>query len=162
MPYQHVSEVTAREIRRERVAALRLRGMTGREIADVLAKGTKTMPPLINPATGKPYERSTITRDITALRKQWQESAKQATSTRIARQLRELEELRRAAWAKGDLAMVARAMADERAILGWDGNLDLMALWRNELGDDVTEAELSELFNDYIRHLNEHAESGTA
>lgn len=101
------------EARRERVASLRLRGLTQREIVEAFkAQG------FVNPETGKAWSNGTIATDFLALDKQWRKSAERATSEHKAEQLAELQEARRRAWAVGDMPEVRQNIALEVKILG--------------------------------------------
>src|SRR5436189_6038231 len=94
-------------IRRERVATLRGRGLTMREIESTLGADTivvngepkKNPNQFLNPETQKPYDLATIQRDCDFLTRQWQKNAEADTAEHRARQLSELYELKRVAWA---------------------------------------------------------------
>lgn len=101
--------------RRERVARLRLRGLSQREIASVLATGDN---PCVNPETGGAWSLGTINSDLKALQSQWQREAKKAISTHKARQLAEIGEARRGAWALNDIQAVLRSIGLEMTLLG--------------------------------------------
>lgn len=106
-------------LRRERVAQLRARGLTQREITAALAK-----PPdsggLRNPDTNAPYDLSTINGDIKALRKDWQARAAEITSAHRADQLAEIAQLKREAWLAKKYDLVLRALEREAKLLGTD------------------------------------------
>ncbi len=109
----------AMEIRRERVARLRLRGMTEREITDVLANGDKDgQGRLHNPETNKPYSNITIHNDLQALKAQWRESSNAATDEHISRQYAEIQELKRLAWAQKDGDLALKSLSLEMKLLG--------------------------------------------
>jgi len=94
------------------VASLKLRGLTAREIQAILAQA------MINVETGEPYGLGTIGRDLVALKKQWKEAAKADIAKHIARELAELTEHRRAAWAGKELDEVRQGLALEMKLLG--------------------------------------------
>jgi hypothetical protein len=98
--------------RRHKVAQLRLRGATQRELA--LSIGCSL---------------GTINGDLTALRQEWRAAAAADTTEHIAAVLAELREVRRAAWAqmggKG-LPIVLQALKQECALLGLDAQSDTL------------------------------------
>lgn len=106
--------------RRRWVARLRLRGMTQREIVDRLLRVVEEGYPtgIRNPRTGKPYALGTINSDLKAVGKRWREAATQDIAAHKARQMAELAEVRRAAWAKGHLTSVLKALLQEAKLLG--------------------------------------------
>ena len=99
--------------RRERVASLRLRGLTEREIVAALEQQN-----FINPETGKAYSTGCIAKDILALQKQWLANAARDISEHKSEQLAELRELSRRNWAKDDLAEVRACLTLAARILG--------------------------------------------
>lgn len=101
--------------RREMVSSLRLRGLTLREISAALAKQN---PPIVNPTTGEPYSDVTIKNDLDALKAEWRERAAETIDTHQARQLAELMEIKRAAWAGKDPELALKALAQEVKLLG--------------------------------------------
>lgn len=101
--------------RREMVAQLLLRKLTQREIALELARKG-----IVNPADGQPFSAATINQDVKALKKQWREAAALAVEEWQAQLLAELEELKRAAYAKGQLNTVRAIIADQRTMMGTD------------------------------------------
>lgn len=99
--------------RRERVARLRLRGLTQRDIVEALSRaGT------VDPETQQPCSLTTINRDLKAIEADWRAAATQSTEARKAAQLAELAEVKRAAWAKDDHVTVLKAIAQEVDITG--------------------------------------------
>ena len=98
--------------RLELVSALRLRGRTQREIQQALAGQ------MVNPQTGEPYSLGTINADIKKLERQWRKAAADTTEEHKARQLAEIGEVKRQAWADKDPALVLRAVDLESNILG--------------------------------------------
>jgi hypothetical protein len=101
------------EARRERVAALRLRGLTEREIVAALEQQG-----FINNETGKAYTQGSIHSDLKALQKQWLANAAQDIAVHKANQIAEIHELRRRNWAKDDLPEVRNCLILEAKILG--------------------------------------------
>ena len=101
------------QFRREVVAELRLRGLSMREIAKALAERG-----IINPVDGTPYSQQTIKNDIDALRKEWKDRAIKDITEHMARQLAEIEQVRRKAWADDDLTTVLKALELEMKLLG--------------------------------------------
>ena len=103
------------ELRREQVAHLRLKGLSAREIADRLSKGPNR---LLNPETNKPYTHTTILDDLKALKKTWMKSANTATGEHVARQLAEIQEIKRLAWRQKDGDLALKAVEKEMKLLG--------------------------------------------
>lgn len=99
--------------RRRQVAILRLRGLTQREIVATLEKQGA-----INPDTAEPWALGTINSDLKALDNEWREAAAAAIDEHKARQLAELNEVRRAAWGAKDLATVLKVIKQEADIIG--------------------------------------------
>lgn len=107
------------ELRRERVAQLRLRGLSSREIAETLAKGNKDgVGKIVNPESGEPYSHTTIQNDLKALKISWQESYNIATDEHAARQLTEIAEIKRLAWSQKDGRLALSAIEKEMKLLG--------------------------------------------
>jgi hypothetical protein len=117
-------EVT--EKRREIVATLMARGMRQAEV--VIQLGTKEIlrggefvnnsSYIVNPNTLQPFDKATINRDFKYLLKGWRENAALEAEEHFSRQLAELTELRRAAWARRDLGEVRQCLALEIKLLG--------------------------------------------
>lgn len=103
------------EARRRQVAALALRGYSQREIQTALPGAGS-----VNPATGLPWSLGIINADMKALERDWKEAALADVDEHKARQLAEIREVRRKAWATGDLNNVLKAMQQERDLLGTD------------------------------------------
>ena len=110
MPRDKRAEITAR---RERVAQLALRGLSQREII-----GALTQAGLVNSSTGNAYGLGTINRDLKALRQEWRERAAQAIDEHRASILAKLDEVERAAWGKGKLPIVLKALDQKAGIIG--------------------------------------------
>lgn len=107
------AERDAIDRRREVVARLRLQGLTEREITEALPEHG-----ILNPDTDKPYDITTIHRDITALVKQWRDNAAGDISEHRGKLLAELEEVRRQCAASGELKAWISAMNASAKILG--------------------------------------------
>jgi len=135
------------EARRERVASLRLRGLTEREIEAALEQQG-----FINVETGKPFSHGTIAADLKALHKQWMANAARDIADHKADQLAELRELSRRNWAKDDLAEVRACLALEAKLLGTpapeklqlSGQIDMSKLTNEQLqriarGEPITD-----------------------
>jgi len=106
MNNSHAAEVMRR---RENVARLRLRGFTQREIMALLAK----LPD--GPITAS---LGTVNGDLKVLMAGWRVRAAELIDERKARQLAEIDEARRRAWADGDLMALARFIDLETKIFG--------------------------------------------
>ena len=112
--------------RRERVATLRARGLTLREIQatlgaeTILVNGERKPNPnkLLNPETGEAYDLATIFRDVEFLTDQWRKSAAASTDDHRARQFGELQEIKRAAWAARNPHLALMALEKEMKLLG--------------------------------------------
>jgi hypothetical protein len=102
------------EHRRQLVAKLRLRGLSMRAIAEALADEYE----MLSPRTGRPYSATILKRDLDAMHERWMESADQDVAEHKARQLAELEQVKEAAWEKGDYEGVRRALETEMKLLG--------------------------------------------
>lgn len=105
-------------IRRRRVAALVLRGLTQREIVQALANPRHPTDRIVNPRTGEPYSLGTIHSDIVALRKLWLEESLEDIQSHKSVVLAELAEVKRFAWTKGELVHVLRALSQQAKLLG--------------------------------------------
>src|SRR4051812_2467045 len=94
--------------RREMVAQLRLRGLSERAIAKMMAESKEGA--YLNPETGEPWSSSTIHLDIVALEKDWRENALRDITSIKGEHLAELVEVKRAGWAAKDLDVVLKAL----------------------------------------------------
>jgi len=106
--------------RRELVARLRLRGMTQRQIQATLAKpdrrtGTSAM---VNPKTDEPFSLGTINSDCQFLDNEWRECMAEETDLLKSRIWAEIQEVRREAWASGDMGTVLKAIKQEVDLFG--------------------------------------------
>ena len=116
-PTPHDQNIIA--MRRARVSQLKLRGLTTREIAIALAQGDANgNGRIVNPKTGLPYDQAQIVRDLEALNGEWQEQRLQNTETHASRQLAEINEIKRAAWANHDPKLALEALDREMKLLG--------------------------------------------
>lgn len=106
-------------LRRERIARLRLRGLTQRDIVEALARSG-----MVDPKTQKPYSVATVNRDLKVIEADWRDSAVRSIDERKAAQLAELAEVKRAAWAKEDMATVLKAIAQETEIAGTKARIE--------------------------------------
>lgn len=87
--------------RRRKVASLILRQLTEAEVAKALG-----------------VSQQTVSLDLVKLREQWRVEALGNVGERLAKQLAELAEVKRAAWQEKDLGKVLAALAQERDLLG--------------------------------------------
>jgi len=101
------------EIRRTWVARFLAIGMKRWEIVNQLGDI-----PLLNPATGLPYDPSTISRDIGVITRRWQEDAVEHIATLKAAQLAELRAARRQAWTNKSMSEVRRNLEFEARLMG--------------------------------------------
>lgn len=99
--------------RRRQVAAMRLRGLTQREIAEGLGRMGIT-----NPSTGRPYDLAQVNRDIKSLREQWRAEALEDVSEARGQHLAEVREARREAWQDKKLFYVYEGLRQEADLLG--------------------------------------------
>lgn len=99
--------------RREMVGQMLSRKMTRREIVETLAEAGEK-----NPATDEAWSLGTIQADAKALERQWRSAAKKDAKVWKARQLAEIEEVKREAWARGKLDIVLSAIDKEMKITG--------------------------------------------
>lgn len=71
-----------------------------------------------NPKTGKPVSKSTISRDWNHALEHWQEESVKEVEEHFSRQLAEIQELKRAAWAVKNITEVRQCIALEIKLLG--------------------------------------------
>jgi hypothetical protein len=124
------------DLRRRRVAALSLRGLTQREIVAALRD-------FKNPDTGKPYSLGTINHDLQAVEEAWRKYAVADIHERNARLLAEIQEVRRAAWAEKDLQALLRGIKQEYEMTNGDSPIDHV-LWDAEQWQDERKQRLHE------------------
>lgn len=134
--------------RRRRVAALRLRGLTGLEIVAALAHERD---PIVNPKTGAPYDFSTVYRDLQYLEAQWSREALGDIAEHKGINLAETREARRQSWRDADLSGVYKFLKREADLLGLD------APTRQEHGGKITHEHQVALSPDAIALLEEIA-----
>lgn len=106
------------ELRRERVAHLRLQLLSAREIAAALADGSDGQPKLLNLDTNEPFSHTTILSDIKVLNTRWRKEADVATDKHAARQFAEIQEIKRFAWKHNDGDLALKAIEKEMKLLG--------------------------------------------
>lgn len=107
------------ELRRQRVAQLRLRGLSAREIADSLAKGgADGKGRLVNPKSGEAYTHTTVLNDLKVLKAQWREASGVAIDEHQARQFAEIQEVKKLAWGNKNGQLVLHAIEKEMALIG--------------------------------------------
>ena len=129
-------------LRRLMVARLFARGIhTAREIAEALPKGNK---PVINPDNGKPYHFTCIAYDLRALRKQWALEAQESIAEGKARQLAEVQELKRTAYEAHELNVVAKCLEREAKLMGYDAPFKVEDVSEHDI-DATIERELAQL-----------------
>jgi len=106
-------------MRRARVAQLKLRGLSSREIALALANGDANgQGRIISAQTGQPFDHATILNDLKVLEQEWREARLKDTETHVDRQFAEINEIKRAAWAKSDPKLALEAIDREMRLLG--------------------------------------------
>lgn len=132
--------------RRERVASLRARGLSQREITRALADEK-----FINPETGEPFNLITVNRDLKFLRSRQQKIADLETQQHIARQMADVLELKRVAWHKGDLKSVATAIELEMKLTGTiSTKLDVNLKRKPDSAEGMTDEELEKLITESL------------
>ncbi len=104
-----------RDDRRRHVEGLKIRGLSNREIVKALGKAGYT-----NPATGEPYGRDVINRDVLWLRGEWAKRHGEEIDEHVALQLAEIREGKRVAWGRGDITEVRLYLKREAELLGLD------------------------------------------
>lgn len=104
-------------LRQERVARLRARGLTLRDIHTRLSNPESALY-IANPDTGQPFDMATIQRDLARIRKRAAEQAQQTFEEYLAQQLAEIAEAKRAAWATKQLGVVVRLLELEAKLTG--------------------------------------------
>lgn len=147
--------------RREIVASLAARGMRQIEITNQLSspiikrrengqmKEYDNPSYMINPESGEPWDKSTINRDIAALRAQWRKAALVDSDDYFGAQMAELEEVKRRMWAKDDMWGVARAIELEVKLTGTAKPQKLEHSWNDaQLGKVDKMADLFKLMRE--------------
>jgi hypothetical protein len=102
------------EARRRMVASMMLQGFG----LDTITEGLVTR--FLNPKTSEPYSRASVYRDMLALKRQWRTEAMADIAELRGRQLAEIAELKKEAWAKKDLSEVRMLLDREARLLGLD------------------------------------------
>lgn len=157
------------ELRRERVAQLRLRGLSARKITEALARGDRNgNGRMVNPETDEPYSHVTILSDLKVLKKRWQESADVATSEHQARQFAELQEIKLMAWEQknGQLAIAAldremKLMGTMKQPGGVTLNINIELISRLERAVEAKGLRLSDVVEQMLQDM-QHAELTSA
>jgi len=103
------------EIRRSLVSELRIKGLTLYEIKEALWSHS---PPIYNLKTGKPFSAETIRKDLKVLKGRWRTRADETTDDHQARQLEEINQIKRDAWARQNGNLALRALELETKLLG--------------------------------------------
>jgi len=98
--------------RRELVARLRIQGLTVREIAAAVFDEGFTN------KDGYALSHVTIASDLNTMRREWSKNAAVTTEQHRARQLAELQEVKRQAWDDEDGALTLRAIEAEMKLTG--------------------------------------------
>jgi hypothetical protein len=147
------------ERRRLMVADYAARGVPQRRIVDYLyalyVQKPKENPFGANP-DGEAWSIGTINHDIQVARTRWRKNAERHIGDHIARQLAELGEVKKAAWAQGDYEGVRRTIETEMKLLGTsqyqltirneDWKTDLIAGVKNK---EFTFSDLLTAFGDF-------------
>jgi len=138
------------EYRREVIAALRLRGASMRAIAQKLYEEG-----IVNPKSGAPYSAKTIKYDLDAIRDEWKRSASESIEAHISRQLAEIEEIKRAAWAQKRIDLVLKALEREMQLLGTSQQVSRVQVddWRSQAIEEIKAGKLD--FEALARHFDE-------
>jgi len=127
MPRWTTSDRARIAFRRRAVEVLSNQGLGLYEIAERLAEEE-----VINPSTGQQYGVATISRDLKENDKRWMAEAVKERGRHKARQLAELREARRRAWAASDLAEVRLNLQAEIKLLGTDAPIRMEIDWQQE------------------------------
>lgn len=130
-------------------------------------------PPFVNPSTGEPYSLGTINGDLKALSTQWKRESSRATETHKGRQVAELLEVRRCAWARKvfdlvgnehdspDLDKVLKALKQEAELLGLNApeKREVTGKDGKDLYPDADLSQFTEGELQKMREIHEAAES---
>ena len=138
MPLNNANDAIVMQ-RRELVAELLLRKLTQREIVQALAQRG-----FYNPETGQAYTIGTINTDIKWLKREWRKQATETMEEHTAQIFAELQQVKRVAWAKGELAHVLKAINAERDMLGLIGTRKVDATLTGDLSIALTWGELGD------------------
>lgn len=141
------------EKRRDVVQREALRGKSTRQIEVTFAKAVEKNSfaaaelGMVNPETGKAWDHTTISRDLTYLEKQWRDDALRDRAEYKMRELAELREHRRAAWQAGELAEVRLSIKTEMELMGTSdipGTEDKPMILKVVYADDGTDDQSPE------------------
>src|SRR5438093_1112686 len=102
------------EHRRRHVAALRVRGLTVREIVTALASREVNC----RRADGRAWGLAVVHSDVVAIRQRWLDDAAEEISEHVARILAELREVKRAAWQSKNYRALLTALRQEAELTG--------------------------------------------
>jgi len=102
--------------RREAVGAMRLKGLSQREIVKGLPKYE---PPIVGD-DGAAFSLATVNSDLKALKNEWRKNAEAAIGEHMAAQLAALDQVERRGWSDGDMLIVLRAIALKMKLIGTD------------------------------------------
>lgn len=101
------------EQRRALVASMRVKGLSQREIvANLTDHG------YVNPKTEKPWSLGIINSDIAHTESEWREACTKDVCEHKARQLAEINAVKKSAWGSKEYAVVLKAIDQEAHILG--------------------------------------------
>jgi hypothetical protein len=115
------------EKRREVIATLLARGLTQVEILEQMSKEHRQLPDgsikknpmyLPNPKTGEPYDKSTISRDVKAIRLEWKKVRERSVEQWLDQEVAVLLEARRLAWGQRDYVEVRQNVLAMAKVLG--------------------------------------------
>lgn len=133
-------------MRRERVASLRARGLSQREIQKALSKPVHEGG-MVNQHTGNPFDLAQINRDLKVLEAEWRKRTAETLDDHKARQLAELFELKRFAWAQKSGMLIAKALELDIKLMG-TGVERLEHTGRD--GGPIEHRDVSEMTNDEL------------
>lgn len=104
-------------MRRNKVAALRLRGLSQNAIWEAL-KADPSQGGMRNPKTQEPFSIGTINADVQALEAEWRATASIATNDHMARELAEIQAIKVMAFTQKNPHLALRAIETEMKLLG--------------------------------------------
>ncbi len=115
----NTSPETVMNLRRQRVAQLRVMGLTQRDIWKALAQGdAQGTGRIINPKTREPYSLGTINNDIQTLEQEWRDEAAKDTALHQSRQLAEIQAIKVKAFSQQNPELALKAINTEIKLLG--------------------------------------------
>ena len=106
-----------RQQRRQRVADLRARGASERDIWLALS-GPEDKGGLRNLDTGNPWSLACIHNDLVHLDQEWRQLMAQDTATHKLRVIAEIQAAKKTSWARGQITNVLRGLDQEARLLG--------------------------------------------